>query len=108
MEWYLGIQIVRWLSYREQNFMQQQRVASKLSRLAAGRDDGSYTWWAITSLLLQARAASSGLMAPLVPSHRYGRISYRQVIRYLQCDIPFARHTRCDSRACARQYASQG
>jgi hypothetical protein len=41
--------------------MKQQQVAMRLAK-AAGQSEGGdrYMWWAVTSLLLQARAAAAG------------------------------------------------
>ncbi len=41
--------------------MKQQQVAMKLAKGAGGRPGSErYMWWAVTSLLLQARAAAAG------------------------------------------------
>jgi hypothetical protein len=47
---------------REFDFPKQQAVALKLQRLA-GPSEPRYTWWAIVSLLLQARPAASGVVS---------------------------------------------
>ena len=45
---------------REDDYVQQQRVAMKLSKMAGAGAGPQYLWWAVTSLLLQARAAAAG------------------------------------------------
>lgn len=41
--------------------MKQQQVAMRLAKAAGGAAGGDrYMWWAVTSLLLQARAADAG------------------------------------------------
>ena len=41
--------------------MKQQQVAMRLAKAAGGSAGGDrYMWWAVTSLLLQARAADAG------------------------------------------------
>jgi hypothetical protein len=47
---------------REGDYVQQQRIAMKLSRMAGGAAGSPYLWWAVTSQLLQARAAAAGAL----------------------------------------------
>jgi hypothetical protein len=50
-----------WLVCRENDLMKQQQVAMRLAKAAGGAANGDrYMWWAITSLLLQARVAAAG------------------------------------------------
>jgi len=46
--------------HREGDYVQQQRVSMKLSKMAGAAAGPQYLWWAVTSLLLQARAAAAG------------------------------------------------
>ena len=48
---------------REGDYVQQQRVAMKLSKMAGANAGPQYLWWAVTSLLLQARAAAAGALS---------------------------------------------
>ncbi len=52
----------RLLMCREGDYVQQQRIAMKLSRMAGGAAGSPYLWWAVTSQLLQARAAAAGAL----------------------------------------------
>jgi len=45
---------------RDGDYVQQQRVAMRLSKMAGAGAGPQYLWWAVTSLLLQARAAAAG------------------------------------------------
>lgn len=46
---------------REGELVKQQHVAMRLAKAAGGGAGGDrYMWWAVTSLLLQARAAAEG------------------------------------------------
>lgn len=43
--------------------MKQQQVAMRLAKAAGGGAGGDrYMWWAVASLLLQARAATKGML----------------------------------------------
>ena len=56
--------------------MKQQQVAMKLAKAAGGQTgDTRYGWWAVTAILLQARAAASGASLP-----------HSQMCLHLSCD----------------------
>jgi len=62
--------------------VKQQQVAMKLAKGAGGRPGSErYMWWAVTSLLLQARAAAAGDCAQLLSSRICQQTAASSMIR---------------------------
>ncbi|KAK9804253.1 hypothetical protein WJX72_003568 [[Myrmecia] bisecta] len=68
---------------REFNYVKQQQVAMQLHRLA-GQHKPSFAWWAIASLVLQARAALAGGASASMAPQQLLQLAHTMVTKQLE------------------------